>query len=82
MNSSPTDLLTLAERIAVHEGVTHWAISYRILGRGDFFQGLKIGRDCRFSTYRRVIQRLAELWPEDLEWPEDIPRPDVPEDAA
>ncbi|KAA2314530.1 hypothetical protein E0K93_09420 [Puniceibacterium sp. HSS470] len=68
--------ITLAETLATHEGVTHFAISMRIFGKGDFFKNLKKPRaDCRMRTAARLITWFAENWPSDLEWPEGIPRP-------
>lgn len=85
----PQHLVALARSLAAHEGVTHWAISGRMTratsptrkGKGDFFLKLMDGGDCRTSTYTRTIRWFAANWPQDLEWPSDIPRP-TEEDAA
>lgn len=69
-------LIELAETLAAHEGVTHWAISQRIFGRGDVFSRLMDGRNCFHSTIERAARWFGENWPEDLAWPEDIMRPD------
>lgn len=68
-------LITLAETMATHGGVTHFAISMRALGKGDFFKKLIAGGDCRTATAARVLAWFSENWPADLEWPRDIPRP-------
>lgn len=68
-------LTTLAETMAAHQGVTHFAISMRALGKGDFFKKLLSGGDCRTTTAARVLAWFSENWPSDLEWPADIPRP-------
>jgi hypothetical protein len=68
-------LITLAETLAAHQGVTHFAISMRALGKGDFFKKLIAGGDCRTATAARVVTWFADHWPRDLEWPRDIPRP-------
>lgn len=70
-----TTLITLAETMAAHQGVTHFAISMRALGKGDFFKKLMSGGDCRTATAARVLGWFSETWPDDLEWPRDIPRP-------
>ncbi|MBN8290557.1 hypothetical protein JI664_01130 [Rhodobacter sp. NTK016B] len=70
-----TALTSLAETMAAHAGVTHYAISMRALGKGDFFKKLKAGGDCRTATAARVLSWFDENWPSDLEWPSDIPRP-------
>lgn len=68
-------LTTLAETMAAHQGVTHFAISMRALGKGDFFKKLLSGGDCRTTTAARVLAWFSENWPSDLEWPVGIDRP-------
>lgn len=75
-------LITLAELLAAHHGVTHFAISMRVLGKGDFFKKLKDGGDCRTATAARVLAFFGANWPADLEWPRDIPRPSKSREAA
>lgn len=70
-----TALIFLADTLASHQGVTHFAISYRALGKGDFFRKLKEGGDCRTATVAKVMTFFSTSWPADLEWPADIPRP-------
>lgn len=71
------NLITLADVFADHIGVKHHAISMRLLGKGDFFQSLKNQGDCRTKTAERVLQGFADCWPDDLEWPQGIPRPEA-----
>lgn len=69
-------LITLAETLAAHQGVTHFAISMRALGKGDFFKKLKDhGSDCRTLTAERLLVWFNQNWPDDLEWPKAIARP-------
>lgn len=75
-------LTTLAEMLAAHQGVTHFAISMRALGKGDFFLKLLAGGDCRTATAARVLAWFADNWPADLEWPADIPRPSQKKEVA
>ncbi|SUZ33322.1 hypothetical protein ROE7235_03091 [Roseibaca ekhonensis] len=72
---TPSSLITLAETLAAHQGVTHFAISYRALKKGDFFKKLMAGGDCRTATALRVATWFTENWPDDLDWPSDVPRP-------
>lgn len=65
----------LAKELADFEGVTHWAISQRIFGRGDFFQKLMDGRDCYQATLEKAETWFGRNWPDDLAWPSDIERP-------
>ena len=68
-------LITLADALAKHQGVTHFAISMRALGKGDFFKKLKDGGDCRTRTATKVMEWFDQNWAPDLEWPQFIPRP-------
>ncbi|MGP9791485.1 hypothetical protein ACTZWY_16180 [Roseinatronobacter sp. NSM] len=70
-------LITLAETLAAHQGVTHYAISMRALKKGDFFKKLVAGGDCRTATATRVLNWFHNNWPDDLAWPSDVPRPDA-----
>lgn len=83
MSSARQNLSSLATALASHEGVTHWAISMRLFGKGDFFFKLDKGSNPRTDTYEKALAKLSKLWPEDLEWPRSIPRPaPSKEDAA
>lgn len=77
-----TALITLADTLAAHQGVTHFAISMRALGKGDFFKKLKDGGDCRTATASRLLIYFDAVWPDDLTWPADIPHPAKSERAA
>jgi hypothetical protein len=69
-------ILALMNALAAHHGVTHFAISMRAFGKGDFFKNLmRPGADCRTRTAVRLLQWFTDNWPDDLEWPSDIPRP-------
>lgn len=68
-------LITLSQTLAAHQGVTHYAISMRSMGKGDFFKKLMAGGDCRTSTAARALSFFDKSWPSDLEWPAGITRP-------
>lgn len=73
------DLVTLATALSAHQGVTHFAISMRARGKGDFFARLmRPGADCRHSTAQAVFAWFDLNWPADLEWPREVPRPRSP----
>lgn len=72
-------LLTLADTMASHLGVTHFAISMRALSKGDFFKKLRQpGAGCHIRTAEKLVRWFDENWPEDLEWPSDVRRPNWP----
>ena len=69
-------LITLADTLAAHQGVTHFAISMRAMGKGDFFKNMKErGADCRTQTAAKLLKWFDSAWPNDLEWPREVPRP-------
>lgn len=78
MSTYTNHLITLADLMAEHANVTHWAISLRMCGKGDIFDRLRRGGDVRTATYEELMGRFSENWPTDLEWPRDIPRPAKP----
>lgn len=76
-------LIKLAEALAAHQGVTHFAISMRAMGKGDFFKNMiERGYDCRTRTAAKLMQWFSDNWPADLAWPRDIPRPTKSKEAA
>ncbi|MBW6495807.1 MAG: hypothetical protein K0B16_14840 [Burkholderiaceae bacterium] len=75
-------LITLADTLAAHQGVTHFAISMRALGKGDFFKKLKDGGDCRTATAARLFRWFGDHWPTDLEWPRAVPPSGKSKEAA
>lgn len=77
------NIITLAETLAAHLGVTHFAISMRALGKGDFFKNMiEKGADCRTQTASKLMTWFADNWPADLEWPKGIARPPQTKRAA
>ena len=75
-------LIKLVETYAAHAGVTHWAVSMRIFGKGDFFAKLMKGADCTTRTEKRAAAWFSDHWPDDLEWPKGIDRPSKTKGAA
>jgi hypothetical protein len=75
MSSAKQNLLRLSRDLAAHQGVTHWAISMRLFGKGDFFHRLENGGHPRTDTYEKALGLFSQIWPADLEWPRDIERP-------
>ena len=77
MKTASEQLVSLAETMASHQGVTHWAISMRYTSKGDYFARKKrIGAKVDADMFARLLQSFSNDWPSDLEWPADIPRPE------
>lgn len=68
MSNEITYILALTDALGEHLNVTHWSVSMRISGKGDRIQRLKKGGDVNTKTAERLIAKLREIWPADLEW--------------
>lgn len=51
-------------------------------GSGDMYDRLIAGCDMTTRRAQRALQWLSDHWPDDLEWPSDVPRPAPRRDAA
>ena len=75
-------IIHLVETYAVGRGISISTASRLLTGSGD-----TVDRMCRNGmsmTARRaahVVQHASDHWPEDFEWPANIPRP-APKDKA
>ena len=72
-----SDLLLLAERYGELTGLSHWQIGLSAARSAKFFRDLRSGRrrGCTVATHARAVHWFSNHWPEDAEWPPNIPRP-------
>lgn len=75
-------IVSLGETLADHHCTKHWTISKLVSTKSDFLHRLHNGADMGTRTYEATLQRFSDIWPDDLQWPHDIPRPSVKKDAA
>ena len=68
-------LITLAEALAGHLNRSEATISNWCVGNAVLFKRLRSGNGCTLKTANRAVQHLSDIWPSDLTWPTDIPRP-------
>lgn len=69
-------LITLAETLASHRGLTLSTLSTYAANDGKFFSRLKNdGAGCTLKTAQKLLVWFNGNWPADLEWPKAIPRP-------
>lgn len=62
-----------------------WKISHAskmASGNGDTVARIERGIGMTMRRANQIVARVSALWPADLEWPSDIPRPRSEEDAA
>lgn len=68
-------LVEMAITYAQHCSLALSTVSSYAANDGKFFQRLSQGAGCTLRTAERRIQWFSDNWPEDLEWPSDVPRP-------
>lgn len=68
-------LIKLANLLATHVGRSDLTVAKWCGVHSRLFLRLKAGRGCRVDTFNDALQAFSKLWPADLEWPGDIPRP-------
>ena len=74
-------LINLAETYVAHAGGSEATISNKITTNARLFERLRAKKGCTVSTFGTALNWFSKNWPADLEWPADIPRPDVSCDA-
>lgn len=70
-----TSLVALGQQFADARQISLWRVGYLAADDGKFFSRLQNGRTCTLRLARAVVQYISEHWPDDREWPPDIPRP-------
>lgn len=75
-------LITLVQTLAVHTGRSEATLSNKAAGNATLFERLREGKGCNILTAEKVLNWFAANWPDDLEWPRDVPRPSSKKDAA
>jgi hypothetical protein len=73
------NILDLAGALGAHLNHSRKTISLRAAKRGGFFDELAAGANITIRRRDAILQWFSDHWPEDLEWPEGIPRPPKPE---
>lgn len=77
------DLVTLAKNMERHGPLKLSTISTYAANDGKFFASLASGSSCTIDRAHKIFRWFDKNWPEDLDWPSDIPRPEKnQEDAA
>jgi hypothetical protein len=79
---SISSLLTLCDTFGTHTGRRRATVSTILFNDGDKLEGLAGGRDIGVNRLDRAIRDLSRMWPADLEWPENILRPDPVTDSS
>ncbi len=68
-------LLLVARTYAQHEGIAEATASKRIFNDGKRMRLLGAGTTLTIARYERAMETLSVVWPADLAWPANVPRP-------
>ena len=72
---TPTTIIRLIDAVAAGRRLSAHSVGRYASGSGDFYARLRAGHDLTTRRAERVTQWLSDHWPDDLDWPTDIPRP-------
>lgn len=75
-------LLSLAEALEAHAGVTPATIGKRALNDNSFIARVRDGQGFTVKTYDRVVSWCNDNWPQGLKWPADVPLPQPERQSA
>ena len=75
-------LVILATELARHIDRSLMTIARRAGVHARLFERLEEGAGCNIRTFIQTMQWFADNWPEDLEWPRDVPRPTQKKEVA
>ena len=68
-------LKRLAATLASHVGRSEATVAGWCGVHKRLFARISEGNGCRVDTFNTAMCAFSDLWPTDLEWPRDIPRP-------
>lgn len=75
-------LLVLSDRYCGHTSRSEATISNQIAGHARLFSRLRQGHGCTVKTFAKAMLWFARNWPDDLEWPADVPHPQIKETTS
>ena len=77
ISNDTNQILRLARIYAAAKGHALSTVSLRIAGQGSLFGRLENGgADLTIGRRDHIFQKFSDHWPDGLEWPTDIPRPE------
>lgn len=77
-----TAVLALAKRYASARGLALSTVSLRCAHQGRFLKRLQDGAGVTPRRATEIVGWFSAHWPQNLEWPDEIPRPRKPPEAA
>ena len=77
MDNTVRRLVALCDIFAEGTGLSISTVSRYATGSGETIARLRRGHAITTRRAERAFRFLSENWPEPVEWPADIPRPEV-----
>ena len=77
--SAARSMLKAISALCDGTGLSRSAVTELLLGDPAFCSRIGGGKNFTAATYDRLMGGMAAIWPDDLPWPRDVPRP-VPAD--
>lgn len=68
------NLIEVVERYAEHTGMAVVTALGRVAGM-THVSAIWAGGDIKAGTYDKMMVQFSDAWPDDLPWPESVPRP-------
>ena len=75
MTQETDNLLTLGRLYGEAKGYSLTTVATYLANGGAFFSKLEQGKSVTVRKYHDLLDTFSREWPDDLAWPEDIPRP-------
>lgn len=77
------DLLVVLARWSDEDRRSESTIAGLTAGNPRFYERIRSGGSCTVRLYLRVLRWFSDHWPEHLEWPPGVPRPEpAPDEEA
>lgn len=68
------NLMAVVERYAEHHNISNVSALGRVAG-ATHAAGVWAGGDIKAGSYDKWIRAFSDAWPDDLPWPDGVPRP-------
>lgn len=75
-------ILTLAFAYADALGIPLVTVSSRVFGDSKKLAAIEMGKDITVRRFGAAVQWFADHWPDNAEWPADVPRPEPHRNGA
>ena len=75
MTNLRDQLIAVSDSYAAHRGLSRARVSTIVFSSGMSLDRIAAGRDLNTGSWERAMRWFSENWPDDAEWPADVPRP-------